>query len=70
MEDLRDALVVTELQPNGLAKQAEMDSRQAKIERSLARLERIVESGKWFFYGACLLSTHSLYEIIQKLLAL
>ena len=71
MDDLRDAIVGTELQPNGLlAKQAEIDSRQLNIERRLARLERIVDGGKWFFAGACALSTHSLYEIIQKLLAL
>ena len=71
MDDLRDALVGTELQPNGLlAKQADTDAQQANIDRRLARLERIVDGGKWFFAGACALSTHSIYELIQKLLTL
>ena len=64
LKEVRDAILGDEFQPNGLL------SKQVYIDRRLSRLERIVENGKWFFYGACLLSTHSLYEIIQKLLAL
>ena len=58
LTEIRDALLGTEMRPEGFIQQ------QASIERRLMRLEKIADRSKWFLIGALLLSAKNVYELI------